>query len=492
MEEFDATNMQEESQEMCPVIYRRTLQPSLVILSRKPGQQQRREKSSAAMAQVGGACSRYKPHLLMTMAQIGYTILYFITEASFNQGLNPHVYITYRHVVAALVMWPFAYFLERYMAFDYIRLPSPLPETVSHAFACSLSQKTTAKAHMEIVSGDLCPFLSGGQPNSKHVLRELKVHLPDLRCFHGQHHCRHDLCHRRSAQVLTHFGCDQSHNQMLDSSLQCPTLWPRMEHLYLRSPRGVAKAVGTIVSLAGVTTMTLFKGPTIKNFWGPLIQIDGNAIHESWLKGSTLTITSCITWSMWYIMQVLISSDLLSAKEHCNRRFYLQAITLKRYPAQLSLTTWMCFIGAAQSAIFTAFVEHKPAAWRIGLDVKLWSILYAGVVCSGLIIYIQLWCTEAKGPVFVTMFNPVSTIMVALLAYFVFGERLFLGSIIGGIVVIIGLYSVLWGKERDQETETMSPEDASFVAPGKETGGSQDTFKNMCGKADNTKGSEVV
>ena len=51
---------------------------------------------------------------------------------------------------------------------------------------------------------------------------------------------------------------------------------------------------------------------------------------------------------------------------------------------------------------------------------------------------------------------------------------------------------MLWGKERDQERETMSPEEASFVAPGKEIGGSQDTFKSMCGKADNTKGSEVV
>lgn len=36
-------------------------------------------------------------------------------------------------------------------------------------------------------------------------------------------------------------------------------------------------------------------------------------------------------------------------------------------------------------------------------------------------------------------------------------------SIIGGIVVTIGLYLVLWGKERDQEKD-MTPEGASFVA----------------------------
>jgi hypothetical protein len=40
---------------------------------------------------------------------------------------------------------------------------------------------------------------------------------------------------------------------------------------------------------------------------------------------------------------------------------------------------------------------------------------------------VQLWCTEKKGPVFVTMFNPLSTIMVAILAYFIFGENLYVG-----------------------------------------------------------------
>ncbi|XP_020084623.1 WAT1-related protein At3g18200-like isoform X2 [Ananas comosus] len=205
----------------------------------------------------------------------------------------------------------------------------------------------------------------------------------------------------------------------------------RLEHLDAKSPRGIAKIVGTVVSLAGVTTMTLYKGHAIRNLWGALIHLQGSsAVHKSWLKGSILTVASCITWSIWYIMQ---------------------AFTLKRYPAQLSLTTWMSFVGGAQSAVFTAFVEQKTSAWIIGFDIKFWSIIYSGVVCSGLIIFIQLWCTEEKGPVFVTMFNPLSTIMVALLAYFVFGERLYMGSIMGGVIVIVGLYLVLWGKERDKE-----------------------------------------
>lgn len=54
----------------------------------------------------------------------------------------------------------------------------------------------------------------------------------------------------------------------------------------------------------------------------------------------------------------------------------IQASTLKRYPAQLSLTTWMSFVGAAQSAVFTVIVEHNRSAWTIGLNIDLWSTIY--------------------------------------------------------------------------------------------------------------------
>lgn len=68
-----------------------------------------------------------------------------------------------------------------------------------------------------------------------------------------------------------------------------------------------------------------------------------------------------------------------------------QAYTLKRYPAQLSLTTWMSFVGAAQSAIFTACVQRKPAAWAIGFNIDLLSTIYAVNFCSySRLIYTQL------------------------------------------------------------------------------------------------------
>lgn len=108
----------------------------------------------------------------------------------------------------------------------------------------------------------------------------------------------------------------------------------RLEAVDLRNPRGVAKVVGTLVSLAGVMTMTLYKGSVVRNLAHPLIRIDRRSssasdLHGSWLKGSILTVASCITWSIWYVMQVFSlkppSTDPLSLVSPTNpaHRVYL-------------------------------------------------------------------------------------------------------------------------------------------------------------------------
>ncbi|KAH7517358.1 hypothetical protein FEM48_Zijuj09G0055200 [Ziziphus jujuba var. spinosa] len=203
----------------------------------------------------------------------------------------------------------------------------------------------------------------------------------------------------------------------------------RLEALDIRSPRGITKVIGTLITLAGVLTMFLYRGSAIKSLSAALIHTRNPTVHENWTKGSILVVASCFSWSCWYIMQVF---------------------TLKKYPAQLSLTTWMNWIAAVQSAAFTVILQHKREEWIITYQNDLWSILYAGVVCSGLTIFIQLWCTKQKGPVFVTIFNPLSTLFVVILAYFFLGEIVHVGRILGAVIIIIGLYLVLWGKSKDE------------------------------------------
>ncbi|KAK6161326.1 hypothetical protein DH2020_004707 [Rehmannia glutinosa] len=346
---------------------------------------------------IGGFYLNFKPHILMVMAQIGYTFMYIITEASFNHGMNPSVYRNLPTYCGWSNNATFAYFIERKTR------PKLTPALFLEIFVLSLLG-VSLTLNMYFIS--------------------LKYTSPTLLA-----------CMVNTIASLTFILA----------------VLLRMEIVDIRSPRGIAKIVGTGVSLAGVMTMTLYKGPALENIGHALIHIRGSTtvIQKNWLKGSLLTIASCITWSIWYIMQ---------------------AYTLERYPAQLSLTTWMNFVGAAQSAVFTVIVQHKQAAWTIGFNIDLWSTLYGGVVISGIVTFVQLWCTEAKGPVFVTMFNPLSTLLVAALAYFVLGEKLYVGSIIGGVIVIMGLYLLLWGKEHDEaQIKMKEPEDPkTLILPSEE------------------------
>ena len=63
---------------------------------------------------------KFKPHLLMVLVQLVLSFLYFLVEASLNKGMNPHVFVTYRHAVGGIVVLPFAYIRERYILYPYV------------------------------------------------------------------------------------------------------------------------------------------------------------------------------------------------------------------------------------------------------------------------------------------------------------------------------------------------------------------------------------
>ncbi|XP_027362912.1 WAT1-related protein At4g08300-like [Abrus precatorius] len=319
---------------------------------------------------------KFKPHLIMVLVQISAAFLYFLVEASLNKGMNPHVFVTYRHAVGGIVVLPFAYVLER-----------------------KVWPKLTMTMLMELF------FLSlfGVSLAVNMFFASLKYTTPSF-----------------AASMI---NTTSSLTFIIAVGL-------RLEAVDVKKPRGLAKILGTVLSLVGALIMTLYKGHTIQSLQGAPLHIKGKLVHNNWIKGSILSIASCMSWSLWYI---------------------LQAIVVKKYPAQLSLTVWINCMGAAQSALFTVLVQEKPAAWFITSTVEIFCILYAGVICGGFAIISQFWTTERKGPVFVSMFNPLGTILVAILAYLVFGEQLHTGSLLGVVIVIIGLYLLLWGKESDQD-----------------------------------------
>ncbi|VVB03641.1 unnamed protein product [Arabis nemorensis] len=128
----------------------------------------------------------------------------------------------------------------------------------------------------------------------------------------------------------------------------------------------------------------------------------------------------------------------------------LQAPVLKKYPAKLTLTSFTCFFGLIQFLIIALFVETDPNKWIIVSWKELFTILYAGIVASGVVVYLQTWCIHKGGRVFVAVFQPLQTLLVAAMAFLLLGDQLYSGSIVGAVFIMLGLYLVLWGKTKER------------------------------------------
>ncbi|KAJ9175677.1 hypothetical protein P3X46_014210 [Hevea brasiliensis] len=182
----------------------------------------------------------------------------------------------------------------------------------------------------------------------------------------------------------------------------------RLEKVNLRKLHSQAKILGTLVTVGGAMLMTLIK----------------------WAKFD-------LPWTKGY--------------DHHGST----AITLKTYPAELSLTVLICLVGTIEGSIFALIMERgNPSAWSIHFDSRLLAAVYGGVICSGVGYYVQGLAMKSKGPVFVTAFNPLSMVIVTILGSFVLSEIVYLGRVIGALAIVIGLYLVLWGKSKDQSPLT--------------------------------------
>ncbi|XP_074371658.1 WAT1-related protein At5g07050-like [Apium graveolens] len=229
------------------------------------------------------------------------------------------------------------------------------------------------------------------------------------------------------------FSCAMSN--MLPAMTFVMAVLCRMEILDMKKIRCQAKVVGTAVTVAGAMLMTLYKGNVVNMFWSKYIHpstyeptttaVDAD---KNWVTGSILLIIATFAWASFFI---------------------LQNVTMRRYTAPMSLTCLVCFMGTLQSIVVTLVMEHKPDAWAIGFDMNLLAAAYAGIISSSVAYYVQGLVMEKRGPVFVTAFSPLMMIIVAIMGSFILAEKIYLGGILGAILIVMGLYSVLWGKYKE-------------------------------------------
>ncbi|KAI7751918.1 hypothetical protein M8C21_001929 [Ambrosia artemisiifolia] len=180
----------------------------------------------------------------------------------------------------------------------------------------------------------------------------------------------------------------------------------------MKSLHSQGKLIGTLVTVGGGMIMTLIRGPAIQFPW-----INHHTLHnqtsvntsttQDQIKGSLMIIVGCFSWTSFVIVQAEHSRSNAWEEEH---KLILpnQALTLKSYPAEMSLMTLLCMMGALEGSVLTVVAERaKASIWSINWDIKLFATIYSGIMCSGCAYYISGVVMRERGPVFVTAFNPL-------------------------------------------------------------------------------------
>ncbi|KAI3665937.1 hypothetical protein L6452_44572 [Arctium lappa] len=221
----------------------------------------------------------------------------------------------------------------------------------------------------------------------------------------------------------------------------------RMETLSFSKKSTRAKFLGTIVSVTGAFVVTLYKGP--KLIWSlypppspPSVSVSLNSTQPNWTLGGLFLTSEYILVPLWYIVQTQI---------------------MKEYPAELTVVFFYNLIVSILAAIVGGFTEPDSSSWRIKPDIALASILCSGVLGSCVNNSVHTWALRLKGPLFVSMFKPLSIAIAVAMGVLFLGDDLYLGSVIGATIISIGFYTVMWGKAKEDviNNEVINSESSS-------------------------------
>ncbi|KAF2588601.1 hypothetical protein F2Q70_00039809 [Brassica cretica] len=114
-------------------------------------------------------------------------------------------------------------------------------------------------------------------------------------------------------------------------------------------------------------------------------------------------------------------------------------------------TALMNMMGSLVALLVALIWKPDFEEWRLGWDIKLFARIFSGIVISGMAFAVIVWCVDANGPVFVSMFRPVRLVVVVIVASLILQEPIYSGSIIGTVILVGGLYLVLWAKKKEMK-----------------------------------------
>ncbi|XP_049376733.1 WAT1-related protein At4g19185-like isoform X6 [Solanum stenotomum] len=220
------------------------------------------------------------------------------------------------------------------------------------------------------------------------------------------------------------------------------------ETVKLLTMEGQAKVGGTIVCVSGAILMAVFRGTVVfgdgtSDFTAQIeTSAKGQSEPAGWLMSSFLELG----FDNWHLGVLCLIGNCMCMAAY----IAFQAPVLREYPASLSLTAYSYLFGVIPMIGTSFLMTNGSTDWYL-TQSEVGAVCYAGIITSALNYGLTTWCNKVLGPALVSLYNPLQPAATAILSSIFLGSAIYLGSILGGLLIIAGLYLVTWASYREKQ-----------------------------------------
>ncbi|KAE8647471.1 hypothetical protein Csa_002884 [Cucumis sativus] len=186
-----------------------------------------------------------------------------------------------------------------------------------------------------------------------------------------------------------------------------------MEKVNLKKASGIAKVGGMMICVGGAAILAFYKGPYLKPIIShPIFHFEESETditttsQKSWMLGCFILLVATMGWGIWYVFQ---------------------AMFLKDYPHPVELMCTQTVMSVVQCFVVAIIVERDHSEWKLDWNVRLYAILYCGILVIGIANNAQCWVIKETGPVFPSMMMPINLVATIIGSQLFLAEGIYLG-----------------------------------------------------------------